>query len=153
LEKSWELNGEGDFRLDNGMMGVMKFISRGLDIKTDFAVKSIDYSGKKVEISNTKGETIQADRVVVSVSLGVLKSGTIEFKPALPAAKVEAIKLVQFENAIKVVLKMSKRFWPVELHGVICSDAIIPEFWFDGPERVGALAQLFTQVGQTTQQG
>jgi len=45
-----------------------------------------------------------------------------------------------FENAIKVVLKFSKRFWPKELHGVICSDSIIPEFWFDSPDRVGALS-------------
>jgi len=37
------------------------------------------------------------------------------------------------------VLKFNKRFWPKELHGVICSDSIVPEFWFEIPERVGAL--------------
>jgi len=142
LEKSWDSNGEGDYRLENGMYDVIRTLAKGLDIKTKCVVKSIDYQNDKMKITTESGEIIEADKVVVSVSLGVLKAGIIQFVPPLPTAKVEAIQKVVFENAMKVVMKFSKRFWPKELHGIICSDTIIPEFWFDGPERVGSLSEF-----------
>jgi len=43
-------------------------------------------------------------------------------------------------------MKFSKRFWPKELHGIICSDTVIPEFWFDAPERVGSLAEFSSPI-------
>jgi len=110
-----------------------------LDVRTNFAVKSVNYQDNQVEVTSTKGEKVHASRVVVSASLGVLKAGNIQFSPPLPQPKLDAINLIRFENAIKVVLKMRKQFWPKELHGVICGDAIIPEFWLDAPDRVGAL--------------
>jgi len=129
LEKSWEHNGDGDYRLENGLFEVMYLLAKGLDVRTNFVVKSIDYNGKQVEVVSTKGEKIHATRVVVSVSLGVLKSGNIQFYPPLPPPKVAAIKMIEFENALKIVLLMNKRFWPKELQGVICADSIIPEFF------------------------
>jgi len=124
------------------MMSLEPF-SKGLNIKTNWVVKSVHYGDKNnVEITSTTGEKIQCNKVVVSVSLGVLKSGAIEFVPPLPQNKLDAIKKIEFENAMKVAMKFSKRFWPQELHGIICSDTVIPEFWFDGPERVGALAEF-----------
>jgi len=142
LEKSWEVNGEGDYRLENGMYDVIRSLSKGIFIKTNFVVKSIHYGDKEVEITSSTGEKIKCNRAVVSVSLGVLKAGIIEFTPHLPRPKVEAIQKIVFENAMKVAMKFSKQFWPKELHGIICSDTVIPEFWFDAPERVGALAEF-----------
>jgi len=113
-----------------------------IEHQDQFVVKSINYEGKGVEITSSNGEKLTADKVVVSASLGVLKAGLINFEPALPEPKKEAIQKIVFENAMKVAMKFSKRFWPKELHGVICSDTVIPEFWFDGPERVGALADF-----------
>jgi len=95
-----------------------------------------------VEITSTTGEKITCNKVVTSASLGVLKAGLIEFVPPLPEHKLAAIKKIEFENAMKVVMKFSKRFWPKELHGIICSDTVIPEFWFDAPERLGSLAEF-----------
>jgi len=42
-------------------------------------------------------------------------------------------------SAVKVCLEFSNRFWPRELHGMICGNCFIPEFWFESPDRVGGL--------------
>jgi len=87
LEKSWELNGDGDFRLENGMYGVINALAEGLDIKTNFAVKSINYENDRIEVESNKGEKVYGNKVVVSVSLGVLKADIIKFNPPLPRKK------------------------------------------------------------------
>lgn len=43
------------------------------------------------------------------------------------------------ENAIKIFIKFSERFWPEKLQGVICADSVIPEIYFNGPHRTGIL--------------
>ncbi len=45
-----------------------------------------------VTVETSGGETLQASAVVVSVPLGVLKANTIQFEPALPAEKQQAIE-------------------------------------------------------------
>jgi len=78
LEKSWDVNGEGDYRLENGMYDVIRVLSKDLDIKTNFVVKSVHYGDKhNVEITSTTGEKITCNKVVTSASLGVLKAGLI----------------------------------------------------------------------------
>ena len=53
-------------------------------------------------------------------------------------ATVSEIKL---ETAVKVILIFKKRFWPKELHGMICAGCLIPEIWFieRGPEDFAAV--------------
>ena len=53
----------------------------------DAPVKKIDYSGDLIEITDEEGKMYTANKVVVTVSVEVLKSETIEFVPALPQKK------------------------------------------------------------------
>jgi monoamine oxidase len=53
----------------------------------------------------------------------------IQFAPPLPADKREALERLCVRGALKVVAKFSRRFWPADMHGAICSDAPVPEFW------------------------
>lgn len=60
-------------------------------------VKLIDYSGKgtPVKITTTNGKIFEADHVIVTVSLGVLKDKhQTLFKPNLSDVKVSAIQVV-----------------------------------------------------------
>jgi monoamine oxidase len=63
--------------------------------------------------------------------LQVLQREMIDFSPALPAAKQTAIKSMDCEPALKVLAKFSARFWPENLHGMVCTDSFAPELWFD----------------------
>ncbi|KAK9472946.1 flavin-containing amine oxidoreductase-domain containing protein [Dipodascopsis tothii] len=62
-----------------------------------------------VKIAN--GSLIQADRVVCTVPLGVLKAGRVAFAPPLPEAKTASIRKLGFGVLNKVVLVYDRVFW------------------------------------------
>jgi len=45
----------------------------------------------------------------------------------------------------RLLLTFSERFWPSRLNGVVCADTLIPEMWFEHPERVGELTKYSKQ--------
>ena len=76
------------------------------------AVKSIDYSSKKVLVKTSNGKIYEADKVLVTVSIGVLKSNDINFIPELSSDKKKAIQSITFEPGFKAALKFSEKFYP-----------------------------------------
>jgi len=64
--------------------------SRGLAIELNTTVKRIDWSGDGVTVTTNRG-TVTADKIVITVSTGVLNGRDIDFHPALPVTKQEAI--------------------------------------------------------------
>lgn len=81
-------------------------------IQFNTPVTAIDYSGDKVAIRAEGGQTYEADRVIVTVSLGVLKSDAISFHPKLSRDKKEAIESVTFLSGFKLIMKFSDKFYP-----------------------------------------
>ena len=86
-----------------------------LDIRYCHDVEQISYTGESnrrtaggdspgVTILCNNGKSVQADAVVVTVSLGVLKSRKILFEPELPAQKRDAIERLGFGLINKVNL-------------------------------------------------
>ena len=75
-------------------------------------VKSIDYSEEKVAITTSEGKTYEADKVLVTVSMGVLKSNNISFIPELNSEKKKAIESITFNSGFKIALKFSEKFYP-----------------------------------------
>jgi monoamine oxidase len=136
LEKAWLRDGGGDYRLHYGMMTVINHMAKNLKIKLNWPVKTINYQDdQKIILIHNKGEKLSANIIVIKVPLLILKHGDIEFIPPLPEDKQLCIKTFNVYNAIKIVMKFSKRFWPVQLQGIICSNCFIPELWFDEPKK------------------
>ena len=54
---------------------------------------------------------IDADAVLVTLPLGVLKSKSVQFSPALPSWKQESIERLGFGLLNKVVLCFDEAFW------------------------------------------
>lgn len=75
-------------------------------------VTNIDYSGEQVVLNTENGMEYTADKVILTVSLGVLKSNSITFIPALPTQKVNAIESVEFLPGFKLFMKFSEKFYP-----------------------------------------
>jgi monoamine oxidase len=86
-------------------------LARGMDIRLNQRVSRIEYSNRGVRIK-TDQSTLAAERVVVTLPLGVLKRGTITFLPALPEAKIEAISRLGMGVLNKVFLRFPRVFWP-----------------------------------------
>ena len=81
-------------------------------IKFNSPVTSIDYSKKEVIVTTSNGEKHQAEKVLVTVSIGVLKSNMIAFNPELGPKKKEAIESISFEPGFKVIMKFKEKFYP-----------------------------------------
>ena len=81
-------------------------------IKFNSPVTEVNYSNDKVEVKTKNGEAYMADKVLVTVSIGVLKSNSIKFIPDLSGEKKEAINAVGFLPGFKLFLKFSQKFYP-----------------------------------------
>ena len=108
-----EYSGE-DIIITNGYDTVTDFLATGLDIRLNTRVLSINYSNAKVNII-ANGNNIDADYVVVSVPLGVLKNNAIAFTPALPTNKINAISNTNIGNVNKFLLVWNTPFWDTNL--------------------------------------
>ncbi|MGK0391060.1 MAG: monoamine oxidase [Maribacter sp.] len=75
-------------------------------------VTSIDYTGDQVVLTTENGTEYQADKVILTISVGVLRSNAITFNPSLPAEKIAAIQDVEFLPGFKLFMKFSDQFYP-----------------------------------------
>ena len=105
-------------------------LAEGLDVRLKQAVTAIEH-GENGVVVHTAAGTHPADRVVVTLPLGVLKKGAVDFRPALPAAKRGAIERLGMGLLNKLWLRFPTAFW-----GRRESDLIA----FVGPQR-GAWAE------------
>lgn len=63
-------------------------------------------------MKTSQGKTYTADKVLVTVSLGVLKKYYKElFEPQLPAINVKAIENLSFGSVNKILLEYSQPWW------------------------------------------
>jgi monoamine oxidase len=62
----------------------------GVPVTLNAPVNAIDWSGKTLRLTTPKGE-VRAQKIIVTVSTGILAGGHIRFDPALPDWKQEAV--------------------------------------------------------------
>jgi len=80
-------------------------------VQLNTVVKSINYAGEKIVITDKDGIQFEADKVIVTTSLGVLKSGGVAFSPGLPSVKVASMNKLGMDHCIRVVIDFKKNFW------------------------------------------
>ncbi|KAL2808346.1 flavin-containing amine oxidoreductase-domain containing protein [Aspergillus granulosus] len=90
-----------------------------LDLQTKKIVTRITYdpvgsSKHKVVVHCEDGDSIVADKVVYTGSLGTLKNRNIQFSPPLPEWKQGAIDRLGFGVMNKVILVFEQAFWDTE---------------------------------------
>ncbi|MDD4973556.1 MAG: NAD(P)/FAD-dependent oxidoreductase [Bacteriovorax sp.] len=105
------VNGYSNF-LDQIVQGVNQHKGREIDIRYGAFVKYIKYNMDGVEVSTADGKIYQAGAVILTASVGMLKSGEITFDPPLPSFKLDALHCMGMGDEAKVALKFKKRFWP-----------------------------------------
>ncbi|HIG59971.1 MAG TPA: FAD-dependent oxidoreductase [Gammaproteobacteria bacterium] len=98
---------EDDLAVASGLGTLMIRYSQGVPVMLNTAVRSVDYSGSRLKLNTAKGR-IHADKVILTVSNGVLASQGIEFKPALPNWKLDAIQGLPLGSHTRVALMFDK---------------------------------------------
>jgi len=137
--------GGDDLLLPGGFRQLIRVVAEGTKVKRRQKVTSIAYAEDKVTVTTDRDE-FTADRVVITLPLGVLKAGTVSFDPPLPAAKQQSIRRIGVGHLDKVALKFDKPFWPtdVQVFGLVGKQPVshlINAFVFSGaPILVGLRA-------------
>ncbi len=94
----------------NGYDTIPVYLANGLNVQLNQRVSKIDYSGKKIQVSHNTSIS-EADYVIVSVPLGVLKANKIQFIPDLPPTKQNAVEKVGMSCVNKFLLTWDTAFW------------------------------------------
>ena len=136
-----------------GYTGFINWLSEGLDIRLGMRVVAVLQKTDIVEVhcltKDGKAVVEQAALVIVTLPLGVLKAGKVQFLPPLSAEKVSSIRAVGVGLLNKVALRFDKRFWPDDICGfdrvAVCkeqlehlSDNLEPHEWVFLPESAQA---------------
>lgn len=124
----WDIDAGNEWEGEHTMVvGGYQSVARGLlhcpqslNLRIRSPVKEIKYNAVDHEGSATieceDGTVIEADSVVCTVPLGVLKQNTITFDPPLPSWKSDAVGRLGFGILNKVVLVYDKVFWEHDRH-------------------------------------
>ena len=81
---------EGDWLVSGGLGAFIKTLHSSVTVELNCPVSRIDYSGSGVQATTPKG-VVSANYLISTVSTGVLSAETLEFTPALPNKKLQAI--------------------------------------------------------------
>jgi len=114
-----------------GYIQIIAQLAKNVPILLNHKVTKIIYDKNGVTvIANHKN--FKSRFVIVTVSLGVLKSGSIKFSPLLPTAKQKAINVLQMGVYNKIFLLFNQVFWDKKAEWIgMVPKANSPDQWVD----------------------
>jgi monoamine oxidase len=103
------------FRFVRGYDGLVSAIHERIDarlceVRLNVVVAAVAWQRGRAVVKTAAGEELAAPRLIVTVSLGVLKAGAIEFSPRL-ADKEDAIGRLEMGDAERVSLCLGSEAW------------------------------------------
>jgi monoamine oxidase len=115
-----------------GYKQIIDVLAEDVNILFNQVVETIDYSGDVVTVETTDGETYTADKVIVTVPLGVLQAGSITFVPELAEEKTDAIDRLGMGVMDKLWLEFEEAFWEDDEDADwICYISDTPGYWVE----------------------
>ncbi|XP_010159424.1 PREDICTED: lysine-specific histone demethylase 1B isoform X2 [Eurypyga helias] len=100
-----------------GYSTVIDKLAEGLDIRLNFPVQSVDYSGEEVQVTTADGTVWTTQKVLVTVPLSLLQRNAIQFNPPLSEKKIKAISNLGAGVIEKIALQFPYRFWDSKIQG------------------------------------
>jgi monoamine oxidase len=132
-------------RINEGYGALVNFLEQeirahGGKLITSACVEKVRWQPGHVDVTFHHGDReilLHADAAVITLPLGVLKAGAVEFQPGLNS-KREAIEQLHFGNVVKVIFEFRERWWP-DFGFIIAPDEVFPTWWTDprGPILTG----------------
>lgn len=147
---------EDQYRVDGGYKCIVDFLvseckKAGCELRLETTVKQIHWSKNKVEALDQNGKKYLASKIIITIPLGVLQTqaalGSISFQPLIPEIKA-ALNSLGYGTVIKTILNFEEPVWKNAPNqngvarsspGFIFSEAIIPTWWTQMPEKNGMI--------------
>jgi lysine-specific histone demethylase 1B len=118
-EENWSA-GDDDFKFEETFFDLIdtQIANQVKDyILLNTVVSKIDYSLSTILITDSNNNTFNADKVIITVPIPILKSADIQFTPALPDEKTAAFAKIGMDAGMKVFLKFSNKFFDQNIIG------------------------------------
>ncbi|MGC4035756.1 MAG: NAD(P)/FAD-dependent oxidoreductase [Chitinophagaceae bacterium] len=139
LRNEWSKEEGEQYRVPGGYSQlidyfVKKCTTNGTHIHYDSIVTNINYSVNNVVVQTSDGQSWHSDKLIVTVSAGVLKSDQILFNP-FPENYTKAIHQLGFGTVIKFLLEFKERFWEDVYPGstFFITNEAVPTWWTESP--------------------
>ncbi len=118
-EDNWN-SGDDDFKFEQTFFDlyeqqIIQSIEGNIALNT--IVKDVNYAGDTIELKDTNGKTYQADKVIITVPITILKTNGLNFIPALPSEKINAFSKIGMDAGMKVYLKFKTKFFDENIIG------------------------------------
>ncbi len=99
--------------LPNGYTQIIDELYHGIEdkVKTKQHVVKVQYDNQGVTVTTNSTGPVKYDYAIVTLPLGVLKKGSVEFDPPLPAWKTGAINHLGAGTLNKAYFSFDKAFW------------------------------------------
>jgi monoamine oxidase len=155
-----QIEGERAFRSANGYQDLLDILAgelaqAGIRTQTETVVDSVRWTQGRAEVSAhgvSEPRKFETARVLVTLPLGVLRAGAddvggVQFIPALPRTKLEAMGKLEMGKVIRVTLRFRDRFWDtISVPGnerktlagmsfLLSDDEWYPTWWTTMPEK------------------
>ncbi|MGB9227628.1 flavin monoamine oxidase family protein [Mycobacterium sp.] len=130
--------------LPNGYDALPKQVAGGLQIVFNAPVTAV-VQRKNSVLVRTGNQSFEGPAAIVTVSLGVLKSGAITFDPPLPDAHAHAVSALGFGVLSKSYFRFERRTWDMEnaLYEYLGTDPGVWAQWFTLPSADGPIVLAF----------
>ncbi len=149
LDEGEEMVG-GDALLAGGYVTLIDELAAELTIELEWVVGAIDHDELGVTVRSNDGRVIRADSAILTVPIGVLRSGAITVDPPLPAETTEAIAALGSGVLDKLWLTFDEVFWNPDAEVIRWVDPDDPGlwgFWVNGYAAFGTPTLLAFSAG------
>jgi monoamine oxidase len=133
---------ERTFRMLGGYDDLVKWLwhgvdSRFADLRLNTEVRAIRWHRGSVEVETSHG-VCKAEKVIITVPIGVLAAGSIHFEPEPPVLR-PVCEAMAMGHVVKIVLRFRERFWERDgkehLSFLFADDELVPTWWTAAPAR------------------
>ncbi len=119
-----------DFRIPTGYDQLPLTLAKGLDIRFNQVVTHIHWADSHdVRVVTDSDVQFTASKAVITLPIGVLKSGAVTFDPPLPADKQSAIEAIGVCDIVKVFLDFESPVLPSGVDSVFDERGVPPVWW------------------------
>lgn len=145
LYNEWTNESEKNFRIEKGYGAMTDFLAeecrkQQCNIVTNAPVTAVEWSAGKVQVQTADGATWSADKLLVTIPLGMLQKNTISFSPAIPEY-IKAANNIGWGTVIKAILHFRTPFWEkhAQQMAFLLGRAPFPTWWTQHPDKANVL--------------
>ncbi len=101
----------------DGFDHLASHLAQGIDVRLQHVVTRVEWGPDGATVHSDRG-AFSAAAAVVTVPIGVLKSDSFAFEPALPERHARAIDGFEMNNFEKVFLRFPSQFWESDVYAI-----------------------------------